>query len=216
MRSLNVNSNVFTAISLENKCSQFSLQWKYAKFEIYLKYWFMLISVNISRPINESKNSSANWRPWRSNWKRPKPAQSLPRKPSRSSRRRSTGSKVRIAKYISFVLLSHGQCAKKTGMKIKSSYVSLSQMNWASTRTDTSRWPMKWTRRSPNWQDIRLLYYLAMLRVPNNCFNLLVEKSTFYVCANNVTARRCRSTKKREITKGYAVNIIYYSRSLFL
>jgi len=31
-------------------------------------------------------------------------------------------------------------------------------MNWASTKTDTSHWPTKWTRRSPNWQDIRLLY----------------------------------------------------------
>src|SRR5580765_3911784 len=92
----------------------------------------------------------------------------------------------------------------------------LSQMNWASTRTDTSRWPMKWTRRSPNWQDIRSLDYLVMLRVPNNCFNLLVEKPTFYVCANNVTARCRRSTEKRDITKGYAVNIIYYSHSLSL
>lgn len=33
----------------------------------------------------------------------------------------------------------------------------LFQTNWASTRTDTSRSPTRWTPHSPNWQDIKLL-----------------------------------------------------------
>lgn len=42
------------------------------------------------------------------------------------------------------------------------------QTNWASTRTDTSRWPTRWTRRSPNWQDIRSLVIVSLRFLPND------------------------------------------------
>lgn len=108
--------------------------------------------------------------------------------------------------YILFLILYISHCTQFFYHKNKKNYFFVFQMNWALTRTDTSRWLMKWTQRSPNWQDTRsLLLFRYVLCLTIVAFFLSRNQhSTF---AQTVTARRHPFSKRKDMIKRYATDI---------
>lgn len=138
------------------------------------------------------------------NWRRLKSAPSLMRR-SRNFRRRTIRRFEGLFswKYLLFSSLLYKSEENKIILRFSLRWIEYEQEQVAG----------RWNELDVSRIGKILDYFTIILCVSTNSFNFLIKKSIFYVSANNITVERHRSMKKRDTTKGYAINIIYYSRS---